>query len=168
MESQPEDGDTVPALVLHLEALPLDGPLKNKAAELLEKYNSSSNMAISLVAVPLGWREPNERKRLFTTPCIVLEDGKSIATDGNIRMSMATIRDVLRRGRISTGSKENKETLSSPLVLSSWGRSQREVFMPEVEASKVVDKGNYLFGFLLVKCVLAQSVIRVQVKQGFQ
>ena len=148
LESGPKDGETSPALCLHLEALPLDAPLKNKAAELLEKFNSSSNMAISLVAIPLSWKEPNEQKRLFTTPCIVLADGKSVATDGNVRMSMATIRDVLRRGRICAGVNESKETAISPVILSSWGRCQRELHMPEVDSSEVVETGKYILCFI--------------------
>ena len=143
LESQPKDDDTVPAVFLHLEALPLDVSVKNKAAELVEKYNSSSNIAISLFAIPLKWKEPNDQKRLFTTPCIVLADGRSVASDGNIRMSMATIRDVLRRGRVSSGEQENKETVTCPVILSSWGRCPRELYMSEVDTSEIVEKGKY-------------------------
>ena len=143
LEEQPKEGETMPGLHLHLEVLPMEKELKSMPAELLEKFHSSSNVAISLVSIPLSWHKPNEQKHLFTTPCIVLADSISGATDGSIRMSMATIRDVLRRGRSSTGTKEGKETIVNPQVLSSWGRSPRELFMSELDSSEVVEKGKY-------------------------
>ena len=134
----------------------MEKELKSMSAELLEKFQSSSNLAISLVSIPLNWHKPNEQKHLFTTPCIVLADSISGATDGNIRMSMATIRDVLRRGRCSMGAKEGKETTVNPQVLSSWGRSPRELFMSELDSSEVVEKGKYS---LKISCILCFGLV---------
>ena len=109
LESKPREGDKHPTLSLHLEALPLEDKLEN-GKELREKYNSSANIAISLISIPLTWRKPNVKKHLFTTPCIVLLDD-GVVTDGSIRLGMASVRDVLRRGRPSVGPQEHVETV---------------------------------------------------------
>jgi len=79
--------------------------LEKKSAEMKEKHCSASNVAISLVSIPLNWRKPDGRKKIFMTPFLVVMDGKSGVSDGNVRLSMASVRDVLRRGRPSEGTR---------------------------------------------------------------
>ena len=145
LESKPKEGDRQPLLALHLEVLPLRKKLEDVSAELKEKHNSNSNIAISLVSIPLKWRKPEERKILFTTPCLVRLDTKSVVTDGNVRLSMASVRDVLRRGRSSEGSEEHKATITAPQVVNAWERSARQLHMTEVDSYEVIEKGNYGF-----------------------
>ena len=94
LQSKPREGEKQPTLSLYLEALLLEDNIES-GKELREKYNSSANIAISLASIPLTWRKPNTRKHLFTMPCIVLLDD-GVVTDGNIRLCMASVRDVLR------------------------------------------------------------------------
>ena len=135
-------GESNGNLSLVFEILPLEKSLERYDAEIVNKYLSSSNVAISLLSIPLGWRKPNFKNRLFTTPCIVIGDGHTRASDGNIRMSMASIRDLLRRGRSSEGKAEHLETVSSPVVLLPWGRVERKLFMQEEVDCEIVDTGE--------------------------
>ena len=73
-----------------------------------------------------------------------MNDLKTVLSDGIVRFSMATVRDLLCGGRSSESLEEHKATVSSPQVLGPWGRSPREVFMPESETSITIVKGNYL------------------------
>ena len=131
------------SISLHLEVLPLEEALGEKtSAEMLQKYNSSSNVAIALVEIPLVWRKPESRKKMFTTPCLVRADSKSFITDGIVRLSMAMVRDTLRCGKQSEGANSHKATVVSPQVLGPWRRSPRELFMPESETFDVIGKGN--------------------------
>ena len=133
-------------LSLHLEVLPLDEALADKkSVEVLQKHKSSSNIAISLVSIPLVWRKPDSRKKLFTTPCLTKADSKSVISDGIVRLSMAMVRDTLRCGKSSEGVSGHKATVSSPQVLGPWKRSPREVFMPESDTLDVIGKGKYKY-----------------------
>lgn len=143
LESKPKEGEKRPTLCLHLEALPLREKL-DSSKELREKYGSSANIAISLAAIPLKWRKPDSRKHLFTTPCLVVLDEGGV-TDGSLRLGMASVRDVLRRGRPSTGPQEHKATVLNPQIVSAWERSPRELYMAEVETFEIFGKGNYHF-----------------------
>ena len=145
LESAPVGDNAQGAVSLHLEVLPLNEDFSKQKAELNQKYNSSSNVAISLLSIPLRWRKPDERRKLFTTPCLVMNDSKSVVSDGIVRFSMATVRDFLRRGRSSVGSEEHKATISSPQVLAPWRRSPREVFMPESDSYDVIGKGKHSY-----------------------
>ena len=81
-------------VMLVLEVLPLGKVLESHDAEMVVKYKSSSNRAISLYSVELKWRSPNGKLKLFTTPCLIMMDGKDgIVTDSMIRLSMAIVRD---------------------------------------------------------------------------
>ena len=98
LEARCDEAEAGHKLKLNLEVLPLDGKLESKKAELLAKYNSSSNLAISLLEIPLKWRSPDVKKRLFTSPCLVLSDTQdSVVTDSMVRLGMATVRDLLGR-----------------------------------------------------------------------
>ena len=145
LEAPPAGDGSQGSVSLHLEVLPLKKDLDNQKAELYQKYKSSSNISISLVSIPLTWRKPDVKRKLFTTPCLVIVDSKSVITDGIVRFSMATVRDFLRGGRPSETIEEHKATVSSPVVLGLWGRSRREVFMPECDSFEVIGQGNYEF-----------------------
>ena len=140
LESKPMNGEKQPALSLHLEALPLQEAF-DKSKDLRERYNSSANIAISLAAIPLKWRKPDSKKHLFTTPCVVVLDEGGV-TDGSIRLGMASVRDVLRRGRSSVGPQEHMATVSTPQIVSAWERSPRELYMAETETFEIIGKGN--------------------------
>lgn len=136
-----EDQESMVAL--HLEVLPLDDKLESKKAELLAKYKSSSNLTICLVKIPLKWRSPDARKKLFTSPCLVMLDGQDcVITDSMVRLSMSTVRDVLRSGRVASGLEENKSTVDSPQVLPVWGRCSRELYMTESDEYSIIEKGK--------------------------
>ena len=135
-------------IILALEVLPLGKALEDHDAEIVSKYKSSSNKAISLHTIELKWRSPNEKLRLFTTPCLVLLDGKEGAvTDSMIRLSMATVRDLLRSGHLCEGATERKASIDNPEVVFVWGLSRRALYMPEVETFEVYSKGIYDFSF---------------------
>lgn len=136
-------------LCLHFEVLPLEVSLERHSAELINKYTSSSNVAISLLAIPLVWRKPNEKKKLFTTPCIVIGDIQTRASDGNVRLSMATIRDLLRKGRPSKGKTEHQSAVSAPVVLAPWARVERELFMQEETSFEIISTGEQIFMFAM-------------------
>ena len=139
-------------LMLSLEVLPLDKALDNHDAEMITLYNSSSNKAIALYSWELKWRSPNERLRLFTTPCLIMMDGKEgVVTDSMIRLSMATVRDSLRSGFLCVGAKEGKAAIDNPQIFAVWGRSRRALFMQEVEALEVIRKGKYVGVLSLVQ-----------------
>ena len=141
LESKPREGDKHPTLSLHLEALPLEDKLEN-GKELREKYNSSANISISLISIPLTWRRPDVKKHLFTTPCIVLLDDGVVTDGSSIRLGIASVMDVLRRGRPSVGLQEHTATVSNPQVINAWERSPRQLHMSEVEEFEIVGKGN--------------------------
>ena len=143
LELKPKEGERQPSLPLHLEALPLNGTLEMKSAEMKEKHCSASNIAISLVSIPLNWRKPDGRKKLFTTPRLVVMDAKSGVSDGNVRLSMASVRDVLRRGRPSEGVEEHQATVVSPQLVNAWERSPRMLHMAEGDTCEVLEKGKY-------------------------
>ena len=148
LEARCDEAEAGHKLKLNLEVLPLDGKLESKKAELLAKYNSSSNLAISLLEIPLKWRSPDVKKRLFTGPCLVLSDTQdSVVTDSMVRLGMATVRDLLRSGQVASGLEESKATVHNPQVFHIWGRCSRELFMAESDAFEVVEKGKYNFTF---------------------
>ena len=130
------------SLSLCLEVLPLHDELKNNDAELLAKYNSSSNMAISVLNIPLKWRSPNSKKRLFTSPCLVTDSKEGAVSDSMVRLGMSTVRDLLRMGRSSKCMEEHRSTISEPVVFQAWEKSRRELFMSEAETYDVMDKGK--------------------------
>ena len=139
-------------LMLSLEVLPLVKALDNHDAELIMLYNSSSNKAIALYSRELKWSSPNEKLRLFTTPCLIMMDGKEgVVTDSMIRLSMATVRDSLRSGYLCTGANERKAAIDNPEVVAVWGRSRRALYMREVEALEVHRKGKYEFTLMMVQ-----------------
>ena len=126
---------------LCLELLPLRDKLKSQEAELLAKYNSSSNMAISVLNIPLKWRLPDGKKKMFSTPCLVV-DSKCSLSDSMVRLGMATVRDLLRSGRSSKNSEEHKTTINDPAVFHAWEKCRRELYMSEAESYEVVEKGE--------------------------
>jgi len=80
LEVEPtEDGDG--SLCLQFEVLPLELALDRHQAEMINKYTSSSNLAISHLSIPLMWRKPNIKKSLLTTPCIVIGDEQTCISD---------------------------------------------------------------------------------------
>ena len=130
-------------VMLVLEVLPLGKVLESHDAEMVVKYKSSSNRAISLYSVELKWRSPNEKLKLFTTPCLIMMDGKDgIVTDSMIRLSMAIVRDILRSGCVCVGPKEMRATVDCSEVYTVWGRSRRSLYMSEVEEFTVHSTGN--------------------------
>ena len=154
LEASPVGDSAQGVTALHLEVLPLNEDIAKQKAEMYQKYKSSSNIAISLVSVPLCWRKPDERRKLFTTPCLVVIDSNSVLSDGIVRFSMATVRDFLRGGRSSESLEEHKATVTSPQVLGPWGRSPREVYMPESETFITFGKGKYSVNYILAESVL--------------
>ena len=143
LECKSETSQIGTVLTLRLEILPLkDKALKNHEAELLAKYNSSSNLAISVLNIPLKWRSPDDRRRLFTSPCLVVDPREGSISDSMVRLGMATVRDLLRMGRPSNSMDEHKSTISSPVVLQAWEKSRRELFMSEADAYEVIEKGR--------------------------
>ena len=83
---------------------------------------------------------------MFTMPCIVLmEPNDGSVTDSMIRLSMATVRDLLRAGVSSNGAKENKETVFDPEIVPIWGRSDRSLFMAECATFEVISKGKIVY-----------------------
>ena len=166
LESKPKEGEKQPVLSLHLEALPLVEKL-DTSKELRERYNSSNNIAISLASIPLKLRKPDARKHLFTTPCVVKLDECGV-TDGSIRLGMASVRDVLRRGRPSVGHQECVATVSNPQLVSAWERSPRELHMAEVDTFEVVSKGNYHSHYLSSCIIGVANVVVNQENEVFQ
>ena len=141
--SSAEAGGQEGVLALHLDVLPLDDKIESKKAELVAKYYSSSNLTISLLEIPLKWRSPDEKKKLFTNPCLVMLDSQDcIVTDSMIRLGMSTVRDILRSGRAASDLDEYKSSVNSPQVLPVWGRCCRELFMAESETFSVIGKGK--------------------------
>ena len=59
-----------------------------------------------------------------------------------VQLSMSTVRDVLRSGRVASGLEENKSTVDSPQVLPVWGRCSRELYMTESDEYSIVGKGK--------------------------
>ena len=154
-----ESGTQGSEIALHLEVLPLTEKLESMKAELLAKYNSTSNLAISLMEIPLMWRAPDVKKTLFTTPCLVMLDSLDcVITDSMVRLGMSTVRDVLRSGRSASGLEENKSTVYNPQVLPVWGRCSRELYMAESDTFSVVGKGKYDFS-CYYSCVVQHSFI---------
>ena len=130
------------SLSLCLELLPLSDLLKNQDMERIALYSSSSNMAICLLEIPLKWRSPDEKKGLFTSPCVVTDSKDCPVSDSMVRLGMATIRDVLRRGRPSRSTEEHKATISDPVVFPIWEKSRRELHMAEADNFEVTEIGK--------------------------
>ena len=137
------------SLSLCLELLPLSDLFKNNDMERLALYNSSSNMAICLLEIPLKWRSPDSKKGLFTSPCVVTDSKDCPVSDSMIRLSMATVRDLLRRGRSSRNFEEHKRTVSHPVVFPVWEKSRRELFMAEADSFEIIEKGELIVFSLL-------------------
>ena len=98
LEAPPAGDGSLGPVSLHLEVLPLKEDMDGQKAEIYQKYKSSSNIAISLISLPLTWRKRDVKRKLFTTPYLIMTDSKSAITDGIVRFSMATVRDLLRGG----------------------------------------------------------------------
>ena len=145
LEYKSESSQAGVSLSLCLEILPLHEELKKNEAELLAKYNSSSNMAICVLNIPLRWRSPDLKKRLFTSPCLVTEARDCAVSDSMVRLGMSTVRDLLRMGRSSKCMEEHRSTISDPVVFQAWERSRREMFMPEADSFDIVEKGKRNF-----------------------
>ena len=150
LEERSGSSDESVILSLCLELLPLQEKLKSYDAELLAKFNSSSNLAIRVLNIPLRWRGPDLKKKLFTSPCLVLDSRESSVTDSMVRLGMATVRDFLRMGRASKSIEEHRSTVSDPVVFHAWERSKRELFMSEAETFDVLEKGKTMFSLSLV------------------
>ena len=146
----PEEGEK--GLCLHFEVLPLEMSLDRYPAEMLNKFMSSSNLTISMLSIPLLWRKPNDKKRLFTTPCLVIGDTHTRASDGNVRLSMATIRDLLRKGRPSVGKTEHQSTVSTPMVFPAWAKVKRELFMQEEDSFDIISTGENFLLYRYITC----------------
>ena len=84
-------------------------------------------------------------------PGMVSLDGKEgMVTDSMIRLSMSTVRDLLRSGHLCEGATERKASIDNPEVVFIWGLSRRALYMPEVETFEVYSKGIYDFSFKIV------------------
>ena len=141
------------SLSLCLELLPLSDLLKNHDMERIALYNSSSNMAICLLEIPLKWRSPDEKKGLFTSPCLVTDSRECLVSDSMVLLGMATVRDALRRGRLSKNIDEHKSTVSDPVVFPIWEKCRRKLFMAEADTFEVTEIG---------KSITLLSVFRVK------
>lgn len=132
------------AVTLHIEALPLLEEIQTVKPEVLRKYESSSSVAITLHSVTLVYFNSTVGRNLFTTPYIVLQDiGSPVpVSDGMIRLSMDTIRDTLRSGRVAKGETETKLTVENPVITKVWGRCARRLHMPSGTSVCVTDSGK--------------------------
>ena len=104
-------------------------------------------MAISVLNIPLKWRLPDGKKKMFSTPCLVVDSKDGPLSDSMVRLGMATVRDLLRKGRSSKNTEEHKKTINDPAVFHAWEKCRRELFMSEAESFEVVEKGEEKFIF---------------------
>ena len=146
LELPPQNSEDPPTLSLNLEGLPLESPLEQQTPEMLAKYQSSSNSAIALASMPLQWQGENIKKGLFTTPSLVLVDNAldCLPTDGTVRLAMATIRDTLRAGKLTSTQVEGMASVQSPEVGRIWKWSPRALYMPVSTSFTVLEKGRFL------------------------
>ena len=151
LEHPPKNSEDSPTICLSLEGLPLESRLELQTPEMLAKYESSSNSAIALVTMPLQWQEMNSKKKLFTTPFLVMGDSSldSPPTDGMVRMAMSTIRDTLRAGKLTASPEEGVASVQSPEKARIWKWSPRAVYMPVSTSFTVMEKGKS-FHFLIL------------------
>ena len=149
LELPPRNSEEHPTLILSLEGLPLESRLEQQTPEMMFKYNSSSNLAIALFSKPLQWQGENTKKRVFTTPSLVLVDNSMdfLPTDGMVRLAMATIRDTLRAGKLTSTLEEGITSVQSPEVARAWKLSPRELYMPVSTSYTVLEKGR-VFHFI--------------------
>ena len=144
LELPPKNIEDSPILTLSLEGLPLGSRLEQQTPEMLVKYQSSSNSAIPLASLPLLWQGENVKKGLFSTPILVLGDNSLDCqpTDGMVRLAMATIRDTLRAGKLTTTQAEGMASVQAPEVARIWKWSPRALYMPVSTSFTVVEKGK--------------------------
>ena len=145
-ESALQDGTV---LTLHLEALPLESQLDSVPAELRRQFDSSSNVVIDLLTIPLTFHKSVPEKNLFTSPYLLSDPSSQNLNDTIIRLMLDAIRDVMRSGRNAVNQEECVKSIKSPLLQPIWGRNIRRIHMPVSESVSLVETGKIGVFYLL-------------------